>query len=97
MRRSDFQRDLNAIPADYRAPVLRYIEHGALPENRLLLALLTGNYRYCVEEIDPDLAAILNFLTRHCPAFAYGSMENAVRWEFIRKTIRATGEDAPAA
>jgi hypothetical protein len=68
---------------------LQYLEDGKLPENKLLLALLTGNYRYCVEEIDPDLAAILTFLTRHCPPFAYGSMENAVKWEFVRKNMRA--------
>lgn len=89
MSGTQFNADLAAIPADYRDPILNYVEHGVVPENRLLLAILSGDYQWAVEEIDPDLCAVIRFLCRHCPSFAYGSPEHVAKWEFMQRTLHS--------
>ena len=88
-----YRADLAAIPTDYRDPIQHYFETGALPENRLLVAILKGDYRYAVIEIDRDLTAVIHFLERHCPDFAYGTPEQVAKWQVMQGMLRGNGAD----
>jgi hypothetical protein len=79
-----FKAALNAVPIDYRDPIVRYARDGVLPTNKLLLALVVGDYRYCVEETDIDLAACLKFLDSQVGPFSHGSLARAAQWENIK-------------
>lgn len=92
MRNRHYRRDLRSIPVGYREEIKDFIEQGKPPQNRLLLNLVTGNFSNLIDEIDPELGAVLHVLKSHAPDFAYGSKEAVARWEFMKGA--ATGRAA---
>lgn len=84
--------DLARLCDRYRDPLRIFLEQGRIPEDLVLAALLSGRYRFVIEEIDADLAAVFTFLEAHAPMFAQGTPERVAMWE-LSTQLRVFDDD----
>jgi hypothetical protein len=92
MTHRDFHLDLALVAPIFRNELKRFAEEGVPPNDRTLLAVVLGQFRYAIKAIGDGpntLAAVIRFLEDHVPDFAWGSPEKVARWEHVKKQMNA--------
>lgn len=86
-----YKADLARVSTKFREPTRRWLEEGIMPDEKILVALLTGEYSYVIRELDDDMSEILNLLDRYCD-FCHGSPQLVAQYEFFKKMGKQGGE-----
>jgi F420-0:gamma-glutamyl ligase-like protein len=87
-----FHLDLDLVAESFRDELQRFAEEGVPPNDRTLLAVVLGQYRYAIKAIGDGpntLAGVIHFLEGHLPDFAWGSPQAVARWEHMKKYAAA--------